>query len=47
MDRIRLELGTTTEFGSGSYVAVNCTEGYNLAWFGVIYGTEGNPAPSA
>ncbi len=45
MDRIRLELGTTTEFGSGSYVAVNCTEGYNLAWFGVIYGTQGNPAP--
>jgi len=45
MDRIRLELGTTTEFGGGSYVAVNMTEDASLAWFAVIYGTEDDPSP--
>ncbi len=45
MDRIRLEMGTTTEYGGGSYVAVNMTDGTSLAWFAVIYGTEADPAP--
>ncbi|OPY34652.1 MAG: hypothetical protein A4E32_00126 [Methanomassiliicoccales archaeon PtaU1.Bin124] len=45
MDRIRLEQGTTNEFSKGSYVAVNCTQGWNVAWFGVVYGTEERPAP--
>lgn len=45
MDRIRLEKGTTDEFGGGDFVAVNMTDGDNHAWFGVVYGTEERPAP--
>ncbi|MGD0818360.1 MAG: hypothetical protein ABR986_08200 [Methanomassiliicoccales archaeon] len=45
MDKIRIEQGTTSEFGGGSYVAVNMTDGGNVAWFGVVYGSEGNPGP--
>lgn len=45
MDNIRIEQGTTSEFGGGSYVAVNMTNGMNVAWFGVVYGSEGNPGP--
>jgi len=45
MDRIKLETGTTNEWNGGSYVAVNMTDGINYAWFGVVYGTEGHPAP--
>ncbi|MHC1680709.1 MAG: hypothetical protein AB9860_05620 [Methanomassiliicoccales archaeon] len=45
MDRIRLEMGTTTEYGGGSYVAVNMTEGTSLAWFAVVYGNENDPSP--
>jgi len=43
MDDIRIEQGTTSEFGGGSYVAVNMTNGINVAWFGVVYGSEGIP----
>lgn len=43
MNNIRIEQGTTSEFGGGSYVAVNMTEGGNKAWFGVVYGSEGKP----
>ena len=43
MDKIRIEQGTTSEFGGGSYVAVNMTDGTNMAWFGVVYGSEGSP----
>ena len=45
MDKIRIEQGTTSEFGGGSYVAVNMTDGANAAWFGVVYGSEGSPGP--
>ena len=44
-DRIRLEQGTTTDYGGGSYVALNMTDGSSLAWFGVVYGNENDPAP--
>lgn len=40
---VRLELGTTTEFGGGDYVALNMTQNDTLAFFGVVYGTEEDP----
>jgi hypothetical protein len=43
--RVRLETGHTNEWGGGDCVALNMTDGINLAWFGVIYGTEDHPAP--
>jgi hypothetical protein len=43
LDRIKLEQGTTTEFGGGDFVAVNMTNGDNAAWFGVVYGTPEHP----
>ncbi|MDD1769811.1 MAG: hypothetical protein LUO79_01875 [Methanomassiliicoccales archaeon] len=43
--RIRLETGHTSDWDGGGYVAVNMTDGTNLAWFGVVYGTEEHPAP--
>jgi len=45
MDRIRLEMGTTAEYGGGSYVAINMSQGLSMAWFAVVYGTEADPAP--
>ncbi len=45
LDRISLETGTTEEFDGGDYVAVNMTKGDSFAWFGVVYGTEAEPAP--
>jgi hypothetical protein len=43
LDKIRLETGTTTEFGGGDYVAVNMTDGDSAAWFGIVYGNPENP----
>jgi hypothetical protein len=40
---VRLELGTTSEFGGGDYVALNMTQNDTAAFFGVVYGTEENP----
>ncbi|MFQ5838778.1 MAG: hypothetical protein ACE5HJ_08380 [Thermoplasmata archaeon] len=40
---VRLELGTTSEFGGGDYVALNMTQNDTLAFFGVVYGTEDDP----
>ncbi len=42
--RIKLETGHTNDWDGGDYVAVNMTGGTNLAWFGVVYGTEEHPA---
>lgn len=43
LDRVRMEQGTTHEFGGGDYIAVNMTDGPNAAWFGVVYGTPEHP----
>ncbi|MEE9600472.1 MAG: hypothetical protein V3W22_02040 [Thermoplasmata archaeon] len=40
---VRLELGTTSDFGGGDYVALNMTQNETLAFFGVVYGTEEDP----
>ncbi len=40
---VRLELGTTSDFGGGDYVALNMTQNDTLAFFGVVYGTEEDP----
>jgi hypothetical protein len=45
LERITLEQGTSDAFGGSRYVAVNMTKDDSAAWFGVLYGTEENPAP--
>ncbi|MDD1768040.1 MAG: hypothetical protein LUQ27_05700 [Methanomassiliicoccales archaeon] len=45
LDRIAIEQGNSSAFGGSRYVAVNMTRGDSAAWFGVLYGTEENPAP--
>lgn len=40
---VRLETGSTSEFGGGDYVALNMTQNDTAAFFGVVYGTEEDP----
>lgn len=40
---VRLELGSTDEWGGGDFVALNMTQNDTLAFFGVVYGTEEDP----
>lgn len=40
---VRLELGSTDDFGGGDFVALNMTQNDTLAFFGVVYGTEEDP----
>ncbi len=39
-DHLAIEVGSTTEWEGGDYVALNMTKGDSTAWFGVVYGNE-------
>jgi len=39
-DHLALEVGSTSEWEGGDYVALNMTKGDSTAWFGVVYGNE-------